>query len=214
MIAAIGARGASYSITIPQNAKVKAPTRPSATTLGRRSRTPRGGEAADHIEPGRRRPLRGAAKPAKRACITPQRLLGDPGQLWTAPPQLRPTETTVDRQSSRRQPPRPSPTVECAIRDLKEGSGLSRCPSGQTPPTALLACCVLAHNLGWAARLERTHPARQLTVAATIRNRLLTVPGRLRQTAADTDCACRSTGHGHTTFTTALQQIRNLPQLI
>ena len=72
-------------------------------------------------------------------------------------------------------------TVELAIRDLKEGSGLSRCPSRRFFANgAWLACCVLAHNLArWTARLGRTHPTRQLTVAATIRNRLLTVPGRL-----------------------------------
>ena len=53
--------------------------------------------------------------------------------------------------------------------------------AGQFPANgAWLACCVLAHNLvRWTARLGRTHPARQLTVAATIANRLLTVPGRL-----------------------------------
>ena len=72
-------------------------------------------------------------------------------------------------------------TVELAIRDLKEGSGLSRCPSGRFPANgAWLACCVLAHNLArWTARLGRAHPTRQLTVAATIAHRLLTVPGRL-----------------------------------
>ena len=72
-------------------------------------------------------------------------------------------------------------TVELAIRDLKESAGLSRCPSGRFFANgAWLACCVLAHNLArWTARLGRAHPTRQLTVAATIRNRLLTVPGRL-----------------------------------
>ena len=74
---------------------------------------------------------------------------------------------------------------------------------------------MLAHNLvPLDRRLGRTHPARQLTVAATIRNRLLTVPGRLVNHSHRTDCACRSTGHGPHTFTTALQQIRNLPLLI
>ena len=72
-------------------------------------------------------------------------------------------------------------TVELAIRDLKESAGLSRCPSRRFPANgAWLACCVLAHNLArWTARLGRAHPTRQLTVAATIPNRLLTVPGRL-----------------------------------
>ena len=137
------------------------------------------------IEPGRRGDkLRGDdAKPAKLRLITRRsRLLGAQGELW---PNWRYHSFVTDRDDLDTKAAdayhRNHATVELAIRDLKEGSGLSRCPSGQFFANgAWLACCVLAHNLArWAARLGRTHPARQLTVAATIRNRLLTVPGRL-----------------------------------
>ena len=74
---------------------------------------------------------------------------------------------------------------------------------------------MLAHNLArWTARLGRTHPARQLTVAATIRNRLLTVPGRLVNHSGRHKLRLPLNWPWQNTFTTALQRIRNLPQLI
>ena len=80
---------------------------------------------------------------------------------------------------------------------------------------AWLACCVLAHNLArWTARLGRTHPARQLTVAATIRNRLLTVPGRFVNHSGRHRLRLPLNWPWQNTFTTALQRIRNLPLLI
>ena len=107
-------------------------------------------------------------------------------------------------------------TVELAIRDLKESAGLSRCPSGRFFANgARLACCVLAHNLArWTARLGRAHPTRQLTVAATIRNRLLTVPGRLVNHSGRHKLRLPLNWPWANTFTTALGHIRNLPQLI
>ena len=188
MIAAIGAHGASYSITIPQNAKVKAAAAAIVEDAWAPIAYTRGGEAQvaeTTIEAGRRGDkLRGPdAKPAKlRLVIRRSRLLGAQGELW---PNWRYHCFVTDRHDLDTKAAdanhRGHATVELAIRDLKEGSGLSRCPSGQFPANgAWLACCVLAHNLvRWTARLGRTHPARQLTVAATIRNRLLTVPGRL-----------------------------------
>ena len=189
MIAAVGAHGASYSITIPQNAKVKAAIAaidddddwaPIAYT--------RGGEAQvaeTTIEAGRRGDkLRGRDGEAAelRLIARRSRLLGAQGELW---PNWRYHCFVTDRDDLDTKAAdanhRGHATVELAIRDLKEGSGLSRCPSGRFPANgAWLACCVLAHNLvRWTARLGRAHPTRQLTVAATIRNRLLTVPGRL-----------------------------------
>jgi hypothetical protein len=72
-------------------------------------------------------------------------------------------------------------TVELAIRDIKEGSGMAHCPSGNFAANgAWLACAVLAHNLcRWTAILGQVHPADQLTVVATLRSRLVCVPGRL-----------------------------------
>ena len=129
MIAAVGAHGASYSITIPQNAQVKAAAAVAETT----------------IEAGRP-----DAKPAKlRLVIRRSRLLGAQGELW---PNWRYHCFVTDRHDLDTKAAdanhRGHATVELAIRDLKEGSGLSRCPSGQFPANgAWLACCVLAHNL-------------------------------------------------------------------
>ena len=142
--------------------------------------------AESTIEPGRRGDkLRGddgeAAK--LRLIARRSRLLGAQGELW---PNWRYHCFVTDRDDldtfAADTYHRGHATVELAIRDLKEGSGLSRCPSGQILRQRRLARLLRARaqpRARWAARLGRTHPARQLTVAATIRNRLLTVPGRL-----------------------------------
>jgi len=72
-------------------------------------------------------------------------------------------------------------TVELAIRDLKEGSGLEHVPSGQFfANSAWLVCAVLAHDLvRWTAILGEITPDAQLTVARSLRTRLFSVPGRL-----------------------------------
>ncbi|CAA9233970.1 MAG: TnpC protein [uncultured Acidimicrobiales bacterium] len=71
--------------------------------------------------------------------------------------------------------------VELAIRDLKEGAGMEHVPSGNfSANSAWLQCAVLAHNLiRWTATLGTNRPVDQLTIARTIRTRLLAVPGRL-----------------------------------
>ena len=72
-------------------------------------------------------------------------------------------------------------TVELAIRDLKEGSGMEHVPSGHfSANSAWLQCAVLAHNLiRWTATLGAPGPVDHLTVARTVRMRLIGVPGRL-----------------------------------
>ena len=71
--------------------------------------------------------------------------------------------------------------VELAIRDLKEGAGMDHVPSGNfSANSAWLQCAVLAHNLiRWTATLGPDRPVDQLSVARTIRTRLLAMPGRL-----------------------------------
>ncbi len=71
--------------------------------------------------------------------------------------------------------------VELAIRDLKEGAGLEHVPSGNfSANSAWLQCAVLAHNLlRWTATLGQPAPVDRLTVARTVRVRLLAVPARL-----------------------------------
>jgi hypothetical protein len=71
--------------------------------------------------------------------------------------------------------------VELAIRDLKEGAGLEHVPSGQFFANgAWLCCAVLAHNLlRWSVTIGRRSPMDELTVARTVRTRLIAIPGRL-----------------------------------
>ena len=223
MIEALGAHQARYSITIPQNAKVKAANEAIDDHAWAPIAYTRGGEAQvaeTTIEAGRRGDkLRGPdAKPAKLRLITRRsRLIGAQGELW---PDWRHHSFVTDRDDldtvAADAYHRGHATVELAIRDLKENSGLSRCPSGRFFANgAWLACCVLAHNLvRWVARLGRVHPARQLTVAATVRNRLLTIPGRLVNHSGHHKLRLPSQWPWATAFTTALQQIRNLPLLI
>ena len=68
--------------------------------------------------------------------------------------------------------------VELAIRDLKEGSGLEHCPSGDFNANAAWAVLAsIAHNLvRWvgALGLEITGPL----VAKTIRRKFIALPGR------------------------------------
>ena len=72
-------------------------------------------------------------------------------------------------------------TIELAIRDLKEGSGLDHVPSGKfAANSAWLQCAVLAHDLiRWTATIARTEPVDQLTVARSVRRRLIAMPARL-----------------------------------
>lgn len=70
-------------------------------------------------------------------------------------------------------------TVELAIKDLKQGSGLNHCPSGNFHAnSAWLQCAVLAHNLiRWTATLGKNPEA--LTVARTVRTQLVSMPARI-----------------------------------
>ena len=73
--------------------------------------------------------------------------------------------------------------VELAIRDLKEGSGLSHCPSGRFGANGAWAvCATIAHNLiRWLGSLG-LHIHGPL-VAKTIRRRFLSLPGRMTRGA-------------------------------
>jgi len=68
-----------------------------------------------------------------------------------------------------------------AIRDLKEGAGMDHVPSGNfNANSAWLQCAVLANNLiRWTATIGEPGPADRLTVARTVRTRLIALPGRL-----------------------------------
>jgi hypothetical protein len=105
--------------------------------------------------------------------------------------------------------------VELAIRDLKEGAGLEHCPSGKFfANAAWLACAVLAHNLiRWTARIGHTQPDNQLTVARTVRSRMLVLPGRLVNRSGRLVLRLPERWPWASSFIEALERIRSLPQL-
>jgi Transposase DDE domain group 1 len=105
--------------------------------------------------------------------------------------------------------------VELAIRDLKEGAGLEHVPSGKFfANAAWLACAVLAHNLiRWTASLGDITPDDQLTVARTIRTRLITLPGRIVNRSGKHTLRLPTRWPWADTFHHALTRLRAIPQL-
>jgi hypothetical protein len=105
--------------------------------------------------------------------------------------------------------------VELAIRDLKEGAGLEHCPSGRFfANAAWLGCAVLAHNLvRWTARLGHVQRDDHLTVARTVRSRLIALPGRLVNRSGRLVLRLPDRWPWATSFTVALDRIRALPLL-
>jgi hypothetical protein len=104
-------------------------------------------------------------------------------------------------------------SIELAIRDLKEGAGLVHCPSGQFfANAAWLACAVLAHNLWrWTAHLGDVHPDEHLTVARTIRTRLIAMPGRIVNRSGRATLRLPARWPWAATFFNALEQLRAIP---
>ena len=102
--------------------------------------------------------------------------------------------------------------VELAIRDLKEGAGLDHVPSGNFHAnSAWLQCVVLAHNLiRWTAALGNVRVEGELTVARTMRTRLISLPGRLVNRAGRPTLRLPDRWPWADTFTTALHSIRLL----
>jgi hypothetical protein len=104
--------------------------------------------------------------------------------------------------------------VELAIRDLKEGAGLEHVPSGKFfANAAWLACAVLAHNLiRWSGQLGDITPDEQLTVARTIRTRLIALPGRIVNHSGRPMLRLPARWPWAAKFLTALEQLRAIPQ--
>ncbi len=216
MIDAIEARGASYSITIPQNSKVSA----AIDAIGDKAWTPIpyteegiAQVAETTIETGRRDP----DGPRKlRLVARRSRLTGAQATLW---PDWRHHCFITDRHdldtAAADAYHRDHARVELAIRDLKD-NGLAHCPSGRFFANAAhLACASLAHNIArWTARLGRAqHPGR-LTVANTQKQRLLTVCGRVVNHGRRHILRLPADWPWQHTFTRALRHLRNLPLLI
>jgi hypothetical protein len=102
--------------------------------------------------------------------------------------------------------------IELAIRDLKDGAGLDHVPSGHFHAnSAWLQCAVLAHNLiRWTATLGEVRVDDELTVARTIRTRLIGLPGRLVNRAGRPTLRLPQRWPWADTFTTALASLRLL----
>ena len=106
-------------------------------------------------------------------------------------------------------------TVELAIRDLKNNTGLAHLPSGSFAANAAwLTCAALAHNLfRWIDRLGGGRRGNTLTVGRTVANRLLTLPGRIADRAGRTVLRLPARWPWATAFQNTLTDIRALPQL-
>ena len=217
MIDTLEAHNARYSITIPHNAKVKA----AVDGIDERQWKPiaysADGEAQVAETTITTGPRSRSRKPRTLRLIDRRtRLVGPQGTLW---PHWRHHSFITDRADLDAEAAdayhRAHARVELAIKDLKD-NGLAHCPSGRFFANgAHLACAALAHNLArWCARLGRLHHPRKLTVAATLRNRLLTVPGRLVNHSGRHRLRLPQHWPWAAGFTTALAHIRNLPLLI
>ena len=103
--------------------------------------------------------------------------------------------------------------IELAIRDLKEGAGMTHCPSGRFFANAawlVLAC--LAHNfLRWTASLGLgiCGPV----VAKTIRRRFISLPGRLTRSARRYRLHLPSRWPWQEAFLAAVRRLQALPLL-
>jgi hypothetical protein len=100
--------------------------------------------------------------------------------------------------------------IELAIRDLKD-QALTHFPSGRFYANAAwTVIAALAHNLlRWTTLIAQ--PATTMPTAASIRRRLLTIPGRLARTARRTTLRMPARWPWATEFLTALTRLRALP---
>lgn len=104
--------------------------------------------------------------------------------------------------------------VELAIRDLKDGAGLAHCPSGVfTANAAWLVATALAHNIvRWTQLLDTVRPT-SLMNTATLRRRLLALPGRLTTTSRTTSLRLPTRWPWAEQFDRLLLRLRALPAI-
>ena len=102
--------------------------------------------------------------------------------------------------------------VENAIRDLKEGVGLSHLPSGRFAANgAWLAVQVMAHDLArWTARIGLDEG---IVTTKTLRRRLFGLPGRLTRSARRVTLHLPARWPWAVGFSTALARFRAIPLL-
>jgi hypothetical protein len=102
--------------------------------------------------------------------------------------------------------------VELAIRDLKEGAGLSHCPSGDFNANAAWAVlATIAHNMiRWLSCLGLDQ--RGPVVAKTIRRKFITVPGRLTHRSRRTELHLPTAWPWATEWVACFDRLRSLPR--
>ena len=157
----IEARNASWSFTIPQNAKVKAAIAAIDDKAWQSIAYTRGGQAQVAETTIKTGPRSRSAEPRElRLVVRRTRLTGPQAELW---PDWRHHCLVTNRADLNTETAdtyhRAHARVELAIKDLKD-NGLAHCPSGKFFANgAHLACAMLAHNLTrWITRRPRPTP--------------------------------------------------------
>jgi hypothetical protein len=117
------------------------------------------------------------------------------------------TGTTVDLDADHRA----HAQIELAIRDLKEGAGLTHCPSGRFHANSAWAVLAsVAHNLLRWVHLIGTATTGPV-VAKTLRRRLLTLPGRITRGHRQQQLHLPTHWPWSTEFHTTLAHLRAIP---
>jgi hypothetical protein len=206
----------AWSITVHINPQIKATIEAIEESAWTTIDYPEAGEAqvaeTTHVTGGHKH------KERRTRLVVRRTRLADPAQLELWPnwryhafvTDMELAATDMDRFH------REHASVELTIRDLKEGAGLEHCPSGRFfANAAWLACAVLAHNLTrWTAHLGAVHPDSELTVARTMRTRLIALPGRLVNRSGRMVLRLPQHWPWADTFLTALERVRSLPMLV
>ena len=215
LIDAIEAKAASWSITVPQNNKVEAAIETIAENAWQDIEYPRGGQAQVAETTIGTGPRSRSKKPRTiRVVVRRTRLAGAQAKLW---PDWRyhcfaTSRDDLDAKAADAYH-RGHARVEPAIKDLKQ-NGLAHLPSGRfNANAAWLACAVSAHNIArWCDRTGRARQPGQLTNTATVRHRLINLPGRLVNRSAKPTLRLPANWPWAHTFTQTLKHIHNLPQ--
>ncbi len=241
MLAALDQLALGWSVTVPQNAKVRA----TIAAIDDEARTdidyPDGGKAQvaetvlEMTNSKKRSQRRNVRLVVRRTRLTgPQpefwdnwrhhafvtNLDASPTDTYRHHTRETHTEETPGTEASRRlvetdRYHRRHAVCELAIRDLKGSAGLAHLPSGSfNANAAWLLCAALAHNLyRQIAILGQTRPSAQLVYGRTIRTRLFGLPGRLVNHSGRPILRLPARWPWATTYQTTLTNLRGLPQL-
>ena len=208
--------GVSYSITVNVNPSIRSVIEAVPDTSWVPITYPDGGDAdVASVAYTTGRGPHGLAPKLVRLIVRRTRLVGTQAALW---PDWRyhvivtnrsEPVAVVDREH------RHHAVVELAIRDLKEGAGLSHVPSGHFSANgAWLACAVLAHNLiRWTTLLGDPTSRDRLTVGASFRTQLIAIPGRLVNRAGRITLRLPTHWPWAQRFQGILTRLRAIPQL-